>query len=116
MKKVAQDVSCLKPKDFEAALSTVQGALSGYLSRRHGRNVTYKVLCHTHGLNDDALYWMEEVDKEVRKSRELKNLDADKEAVLYMVFYWTCIALNVSVTLLFSLACADHIPLSCLFL
>ncbi|EJD02164.1 uncharacterized protein FOMMEDRAFT_157362 [Fomitiporia mediterranea MF3/22] len=95
VKKVAQDVSCLKPKDFEAALSTVRGAISGYLSRRHGKNISYQTLCRSHGLNEDSLYWMEEVDKELRKSEELDDLEVDDESIIYVVFYWTCIALNI---------------------
>ena len=93
-------MSCLRPKDFETALSTVQGALSNFLTRRSGKGISYKSLCRSHGLSDDALYWMEEVDKEVRKSGELKEMDLEDETIMYMVFYWTCIALNVSLSLL----------------
>lgn len=96
IKKVAQDVSCLKPKDFEAALLTVQGALLGYLSRKKYDSLSYKDLCREHSLNEDIVYWMEEVDKDLRKNEELNDIDVDEETVMYMVFYWTCIRLNVS--------------------
>ncbi|KAL5490003.1 hypothetical protein ACEPAI_4836 [Sanghuangporus weigelae] len=94
-KEMAQQSSCLRPREFDLTLNTVQDALSSYLSRKRTENVSYQSLCQAHGLNEDALYWMEQVDKELRKSGELNDLEVDEETVLLMVFYWTCIALNI---------------------
>ena len=96
-KKVAQDVSCLRPQDFSTALSLVRKALSEYLMRKKRASPSYRDLCRLYRFNDDALYWMEEVDKEVRKGEELDQLEVDEDSIIYMVFYWTCVALNVSV-------------------
>ena len=71
-------------------------ALSDYLKKKERKSASYRDLCRDFRFNDDALYWMEEVDKEVRKSGDLNELDVDEDCVVYMVFYWTCIALNVS--------------------
>ena len=95
-KDVAQGVSCLNMPDFESALSTIRGALAGHLGQKRGLEDSYQALCDSYGLNEDALSWMEMVDKELHKSGELKSLEVDEESVMYMVFYWTCTALNVS--------------------
>ncbi|THH08318.1 hypothetical protein EW145_g2789 [Phellinidium pouzarii] len=95
IEKVAQETSCLQPKQFKAALNTVRSALASYLQKRQQRVDSYQSLCREFGLSDDALYWMEETEKVLRKTDALDNLDAADETVMYMVFYWTCIALNI---------------------
>ena len=95
MKTVAQQAACLAPKNFEMVLATVRGALASYFEERKRTGVSYEGLCRTHGLDDDALYWMEQVDKKMRDSKVLKEYDVDDELVTCAVFYWTCVALNV---------------------
>lgn len=42
------------------------------------------------------MYWIEEVDKELRKNEEeLNDLEVSEESIIYCVFYWTSIALHV---------------------
>ncbi|KAI5122217.1 hypothetical protein M0805_002706 [Coniferiporia weirii] len=95
VEKVAQETSCLQPKQFKASLNTVRSALASYLKKKVQQSISYPVLCRNYGLNDDALYWMEEVEKELRKANVLDDLDVADETVTCMVFYWTCIALNI---------------------
>lgn len=60
------------------------------------RSVSYESLARTYGLSSDVMYWIEEVDKELRKNEEeLENLEVSEETIIYCVFYWTCIALHV---------------------
>ncbi|KAH8117102.1 hypothetical protein DFH11DRAFT_1505462 [Phellopilus nigrolimitatus] len=95
VEQVAQQASCMNSKQFHAALNTVRTALSSYLQKQKARVISYQAFCRDYGLNEDALYWMEEVEKELRKSHAFEELDVDDDTVLYMVFYWTCIALNI---------------------
>ena len=78
------------------ALSTVRSALASYFEEKKRTGVSYEVLCKSHGLDEDALYWMEQVDKKARASEDLKEYDVDDELVTCAAFYWTCVALNVS--------------------
>ena len=100
MKTVAQQAACLAPKNFEMVLATVRGALVSYFEERKRTGVSYEGLCRSHGLGEDALYWMEQVDKKMRDSKVLKEYDVDDELVTCAVFYWTCVALNVCSCLL----------------
>lgn len=76
-------------------LSIVRGALVSYFEERKRTGVSYEGLCKSHGLDDDALYWMEQIDKKMRDSKELNDYGVDGDLVTCAVFYWTCVALNV---------------------
>lgn len=96
---MAQQASCLAPKVFRTTLNTVRSALGGFLHKplKNSRDITFESLARNHGLSDEAIPWMEEVDKTVRRSGQLeaKGFDPDGAGVRCLVFYWTCIALHV---------------------
>ncbi|MCW6179560.1 hypothetical protein L7U65_26890, partial [Klebsiella pneumoniae] len=83
--KSAQQASCLAPKIFSATLSTVRAALQGYLTTRSAKETSFEGLARQHGVTNDAIYWMEEVEKAVKKSGGLEALHVDEGVVTCMI-------------------------------
>lgn len=77
-------------------LNVTRAALAQSLTVQKDRSVSYESLARTYGLGSDVMYWMEEVDKNIRTNvKELEDLKVSEETIIYCVFYWTCIALHV---------------------
>lgn len=94
--KIAQETSCLDQKRFKAALNTVRNALADQLDKRRNDRISYKGLCSQYGIDDTAVRWMEQVEKEARSGGHLSHVKTSKKNIICAVFYWTCIKLNVS--------------------
>ena len=90
-------------------MNTTRVALAEALKKRNTRAVSYSSLARKYGLNSDAMYWIEEVDKELRKKDDdLKELEVAEDSITYCVFYWTCIALHVRSLVLLGTPSSSH--------
>lgn len=95
--KIAQQTSCLAPKNFRNAYAIVKSALTVTLQKRRQRNASFEYLVESHGLSEDLIPWMKKVYAVLQKSGELDEMRASENAVVCSVFYWVCVASHVSI-------------------
>ena len=93
--KVAQQASCIAPKAFKLTLATVRNAIATYLTQRTEKATTPTSLARSYHLDDNVVYWVEQVGNALRQSGEAEELDVDQSSLNCVMFYWTCTALHV---------------------
>ncbi|KAI0801945.1 hypothetical protein BC629DRAFT_1438515 [Irpex lacteus] len=95
--KIAQAASCLNPKEFKAALTTVHKALASAEREKNQSQVTYQSLVMRNANKDFMIECMQDVEAALTLSGDLRGrLRPPNDIVTVSVYAWTCKILGLN--------------------